>query len=55
MQEHFCKRFKSVNRVKFQDGTHQIEGMTDMMKEYVPFKDAITAGPLEEAWLAQIE
>jgi hypothetical protein len=29
--------------------------MTDMIKEYVPFKDAITAGPLVEAWLAQIE
>ena len=55
VQEHLCKCFDSINRVKFQDGTHQIEGMTDMIKEYVPFKDAITAGPLVEAWLAQIE
>merc|ERR1719399_596440 len=55
VQEHLCKCFDSINRVKFQEGANIIEGMTDMIGEFVGFPSPITAGTQVEAWLNLLE
>merc|ERR1719446_198157 len=55
VQEHLCKCFDSINRVRFTEGAAVIEGMEDMVKEFVPFTEPVIAGPQVELWLNHIE
>jgi dynein heavy chain len=55
VQEHLSKCFDSISRVTFREGTNQILGMQDMIKEYAAFHEEVTAGAQVELWLNQIE
>ncbi|CAJ1382663.1 unnamed protein product, partial [Effrenium voratum] len=56
VQEHMCKCFDSINRVVFSETSPgEILGMSDMIKEYVPFVQPVATGPIVEKWLSDIE
>ncbi|CAK9043200.1 unnamed protein product [Durusdinium trenchii] len=56
VQEHMCKCFDSINRVVFSEtAPAEIVGMSDMIKEYVPFVQPVVTGPIVEKWLSDIE
>jgi len=56
VQEHMCKCFDSINRVEFsKTAPAEIVGMSDMIKEMVPFVEPVVTGPIVEKWLAEIE
>ncbi|CAE7749350.1 DNAH6 [Symbiodinium sp. CCMP2592] len=56
VQEHMCKCFDSINRVVFSEtAPGEILGMSDMIKEYVPFVQPVVTGPIVEKWLSDIE
>jgi len=56
VQEHMCKCFDSINRVVFSETARgEILGMSDMIKEYVPFVQPVVTGPIVEKWLSDIE
>eukprot|EP00930_Biecheleria_cincta_P008309 TRINITY_DN10972_c0_g3_i1.p1 TRINITY_DN10972_c0_g3~~TRINITY_DN10972_c0_g3_i1.p1 ORF type:complete len:4176 (-),score=874.55 TRINITY_DN10972_c0_g3_i1:69-11708(-) len=56
VQEHMCKCFDSINRVEFsKTAPAEIVGMSDMIKEVVPFVEPVVTGPAVEKWLGEIE